>query len=304
MKSKPNDKIFLYGTVLVLLFGLVILIGITFMLSSGFPSLFGKCVAVVNINQEIVTEGMGTSLFSEGIAGSEDIAVMVKDLEERDDVGAVLFVVNSPGGSVVATHEVYDAIENVSKPKVAYFREVAASGGYYIAMGTDYIISDPDALTGSIGVITTVTDMSGVMDKLGVNISAVKSGAHKDIGSPYRSMDEEEAEIFNNIIQEIFGEFKAVILKSRGNKLDMELFEKVLDGRVLTGRQALEIGLVDAIGRKQDAINKAAELAGIPQEEVKLCEIDLVQSEGSLFNMKALAGFFESSRHKVEISYE
>lgn len=301
--AKGKDNILLYGTLLILLFGIVLLIAITFALAESFPLLFGQCVGVVTINQEITTESIPTSMFGGGIAGSEEIAEALLNLEEREDIAAVVIVINSPGGSVVATHEVYDAVKGISKPKVAYFREVAASGGYYIATPADYIISDPDAITGSIGVITALMEMSGLLEKVGVNATAITSGAHKDIGSSYREPTEQEIQILQELIDEVFQEFKDVVVENRGDKLDTALFNEVLDGRIVSGRQAVRIGLVDAVGTKQDAIYKAAELAGIPEDEVEICEISLVEEEMGLFDVRALIRQLET-KQRTELRYE
>jgi len=275
----------------VLVLAFIALIVLFFLFNMFTPSIVGKCVAVVNLDSEIAVQGAPSSLFSAGSPGSEEIASSIEAIGNRDDVGAVLLVVNSPGGSVVATREIYDAVKNLDKPKVAYFREVAASGAYYVSTGTDYIVSDPDALTGSIGVITTVTDLSGLLDKLGVNVTEVKSGPHKDIGSSFRNMTPEEMEIMQGIVGEIYGEFRSVVLANRKGKIDMSKFDEITDGRILTGRQALKAGLVDAVGTKKDAIMKAAELGNISAQsasDVRLCPIQTGSQDQGLFSMDAL----------------
>jgi protease-4 len=282
----------LLGTALVLIVVFFAIVLLFFAFSSLVPSVTGKCVAVVDIDQELSVDGVQPSLFTAGVPGSEDIANAVRDLNKRDDVGAVLFVVNSPGGSVVATREIYDAIKTLDKPKVSYLREVAASGGYYVASGADYIISDPDALTGSIGVITTVTDMSGLLDKIGVNVTAITSGPHKDIGSEFRNMTPEEQVILQTLINETYDEFRSIVLENRKGKLDMAKFDEITDGRVLSGRQAAKVGLVDQVGSKRDAILKAAQLANITAEtadDVRLCPVTTLPSgSGGLFSADSI----------------
>ncbi len=231
------------------------------------------CVAVVKVEGEIATSGTSGGLFGGGTTGSDDIAELAKEADERSDVKGVMFEINSPGGSVVASREIYESIKNVKKPKVAYFREVAASGGYYVSMGTDYIVSNPDAITGSIGVISTNQELVGLFEKLGINETAITTGPHKDMGSPARPMTEEEKQIIKDIIGEMYAEFKGVVLESRGSRLDMSQFDKMTDGRVVTGRQALKAGLVDALGNKQDAVNKAGNLAGLG-DDPKVCDIE------------------------------
>ena len=298
--KKPKDHFMLLATIAILVVGFVFLVALVLVFSSSSSSLTGKCVAVVNLNQEITVESTPPSLFFEGMPGSEEIAKKIEDINKRDDVGAVVLVVNSPGGSVVATREIYDSYKTLEKPKVAYFREVAASGAYYIASGSDYIISDPDAITGSIGVIATFSDLSGLFDKIGMNTTAVKSGLHKDIGSSSRPMTDEELGIIQALIDEVFDEFKTVVVENRKGTLNMVKFEEITDGRILSGRQAKSVGLVDALGNKKDAIKKAAELAGITEEEPRICDISLVEQEKGLFDLGALFPPLKNSKMQIK----
>ena len=269
--AKKRDNV-IYGTILVLAIGFLVLVGLVFVLSDSFSISGGKCVAVVNINNPLSIEGSPESLLSSALPSSEEIANKIEELDKREDVGAVVFVINSPGGSVVASREIYTSIVNLSKPKVGYFREVAASGAYYISAPLDYIISDPATLTGSIGVIITFSDLSGLFEKIGYNSTSIKSGELKDIGSSDRPITDKEREIIQAAVDEIFEDFKSIVLKHRGSKLNKAKFEEILDGRVITGKQAKAIGLVDELGNKKDAINKARELAGLP-EDAPTCEI-------------------------------
>ncbi len=207
-----------------------IVVGVIFIVwaASNFSLPGGGCVAVVKVDGVLATSGTSGGLFGGGTTGSDDISELAKEADERSDVKAVLFEINSPGGSVVASREIYESIKNVKKPKVAYFREVAASGGYYVSMGTDYIVSNPDAITGSIGVISTNQELVGLFEKLGINETAITTGPHKDMGSPARVMTEEEKQIIKDSIYEMYDEFKGVVLESRGSRLDMSQFDKIL----------------------------------------------------------------------------
>ncbi|MDD5022816.1 MAG: signal peptide peptidase SppA [Candidatus ainarchaeum sp.] len=249
-----------------------------------FPSFFGKCVAVVEISGPLMVESVPSTLFSSSIAGSEEISEKISSISERPDIGAVVFVVNSPGGSVVASREIYQSIDSLEIPKVAYFKEVAASGGYYIATPADYIISEPYAITGSIGVISQGIEYSTLLENLGINSTTLKTGEHKDIGSEMKPMEEEEKQIMQEILDIVFEDFKSVILENRKNKLDLSLFEQALDGRIMLGTQAKQVGLVDDLGTKQDAINKASELAGLG-ENPRTCSITINSGEQGLFDM-------------------
>ena len=278
----------IYGTGILLIVGFILLIAVVFLFSAVFPSTFGECVVVMEINQELVTQGVPATLFSDGIPGSEEIANKIRKIDERPDVGAVVFVMDSPGGSVVATKEIYDAVDKMEKPRVIYMREAAASGAYYISTPADYIIADPNTITGSIGVVAVFADMSELFEKVGIDVTAITSGSAKDMGSPAREMTEKEMEIMQTIVNEVFEEFKGVIIKHRGSKLSMTKFNEILDGRIVSGRQAKEIGLVDALGTKQDAIDKAAELAELPSDEVRICRVSFNGEEQGLFDVASI----------------
>ncbi len=286
--AKLNDFL-KYSVIGIFVLGLIsffVIIGLV-ITGLGFLSLPpSECVGVVEITGDIMVGGTPPSLMDAGTLGSDEIAERIRALDKRDDVKAVLFVVNSPGGSVVGTSEIYDAVVELEKPQVAYFREVAASGAYYLSAPSDYIISSPQCLTGSIGVIATLFQMEELFDNLGVNISTIKAGEHKDMGSISREMTDEEKEILQTIVDEIYSDFKSVILEHRGSKLDMKMFDEITDGRVLSGKQAKEVGLVDELGNKRDALEKAAELGGITYEgEVPVCEINTAPEEFSIFEV-------------------
>jgi protease-4 len=275
--------------VLVLIFLAIVLL--FFVFASFSTALVGQCVAVIDVNAPLTVEGAPMTLFDMGYPSSEELATTIEGLNMRDDVGAIVFVINSPGGSVVATREVYNAIQELDKPSVSYFREVAASGAYYVASGTDYIVSDPDAITGSIGVIATFTQMSGLFEKIGINVTTIKSGDYKDIGSPYRNVTEDEQKILQELVDEVYQEFHSVVLNNRKGKLDLVRFSEVADGRILTGRQAEKVGLVDETGTKKDAIKKAADLADIPYDkygDIRICKVETMPTDTGLFGVDGI----------------
>ncbi|MEE8390041.1 MAG: signal peptide peptidase SppA [Anaerolineae bacterium] len=180
------------------------------------------------------------------------------------DIKAVVVRVNSPGGSVVASDEIYHAFLDFDKPIVIWMGETAASGGYYIACGSDYIFAHPSTLTGSIGVISQFFNAEELMAKVGVDTVVIASGPNKDIGSSFREMTEEEQALWREIIDETYEGFIEIVAQARDMPLDK--VRELADGRVYTGRQALERGLVDDVGTPDDAITKAAELGGIEGE--------------------------------------
>ncbi len=295
------------GGLLIVGFVVIILLVFLFGGAAGGAPIGQKCVGILTLEGPITTESTPSSLFDMGAPGSEDIAQAIRGVNKRDDVGALLIVVNSPGGSVVASREIYDSVKELKKPKVAYFREVAASGGYYVSAPMDYIISDPNALTGSIGVIATFTELSGLFEKIGINTTTIKSGQFKDIGSPERPMTEDERVLFQNLIQETYQEFYNVVLEGRKGRINREKFDEVADGRVLSGRQAYAVGLVDELGDKRKAIAKAADLASISYEDVDsipLCTISASEEGSSIFGVFQPLRLPQIKGKKISLSFE
>ncbi|MBI5229506.1 signal peptide peptidase SppA [Candidatus Micrarchaeota archaeon] len=233
------------------------------------------CVGVISIEGEI-TYGGGSFMSSQAL--SRDVVKQIKNAEEDSGVKAILVEINSPGGSSVASKEIYEAVKKTNKPSVAYLSEVAASGGYYVASATDFIVSNPNAITGSIGATATLLNYQELFGKIGLREETIKSGELKDIGSGARNMTEKERLLLGEIINESFDRFRDDVLASRGNRLNRAAFNEILDGRILSGTQAQRIGLVDSLGVREDAIEKAGELAGIKNPDV----CDMKPSRGLL----------------------
>ncbi len=274
-KTGPPAWVWIGGGVLiVIVVGLLALLALAALVPGAkMPPLGKGCIGVVELHGDIVPYTQPDSVLSAGQTGADDIARTIEEADARPDVKALMLDVDSPGGSVYATHEIYEAYAAVRKPKVAYFGETAASGAYYVASASDYIVSDPDTLTGSIGVRATVGDLSGLFGKIGYNETTFKSGDLKDMGTASRPMSQMEKEVFASIVNETFEEFKNIVISNRGDKLDPAGFKTALDARVLSGRQAKAIGLVDRLGSRKDALKKAAALAG--EDELPVCEISV-----------------------------
>jgi protease IV len=187
--------------------------------------------------------------------------------EEDEGVEAVVLEVNSPGGGVTASDEMYRAIrdfqEEADKPVVVSMGTTAASGGYYISTPADSIVANETTLTGSLGVIIQLPNFSEAADDLGVGQEVIKSGEFKDIGSPFRELTPEERDIFQGIVEENFDRFVEVIVEGRG--LPEEEVREFADGRVFSGQQALDLGLVDELGDLETAARVAREEAGIEE---------------------------------------
>ncbi|MCX8198291.1 MAG: signal peptide peptidase SppA [Candidatus Micrarchaeota archaeon] len=292
IKKQNENKTILLA--LAGLFAIALLVIIAYSFSLPFLSLpMEGCVGLIEIKGPILTQDVPASLFSDELIGSETISEDIEEANKRPDVKSLLIVVDSPGGSVVASKQIYDSIRLLKKPSVAYINELATSGGYYVASGADYIISNPDAITGSIGARATFADMSGLFGKIGYNETTIKSGEMKDLGSPSRPMSPEEREIIQSIVDESFQQFKSDIIAKRGSRLDASGFSSALDARIMSGRQAKKIGLVDELGGKKAAIKKAAELGGIKSEKPRLCQL------GSSMGKKGLFGSLSSQANQL-----
>ncbi len=192
----------------------------------------------------------------------------LKKFGETPSVKAIVLRIDSPGGGVVPSQEIHDAVLRVrnkhDKAVVASMGTVAASGGYYIAVATDRIIANPGTLTGSIGVIMELANLEGLLKKIGVQSVVVKSGLHKDLGSPFRTMSPEDRRILQTVMDDVHSQFIEAV--AEGRSLDIREVTRLADGRIFTGRQAKDAKLVDDLGDLEDAIRVAADLAGIEGE--------------------------------------
>jgi protease IV len=186
--------------------------------------------------------------------------------EYRDDssVAAVVLRINSPGGVVGPTQEIFSAVERVraaGKPVVASLGAVAASGGYYVAVAANRIFASPGTLTGSIGVIMQLANVEGLLKKVGVDYVVVKAGAYKDIGNFARPMKPEERQVLQALLDDVYAQFVTAVAARRG--LDRSAVLAFADGRIYSGQQARALKMVDELGGLEDAIEAAAKLAGI-----------------------------------------
>jgi len=182
-------------------------------------------------------------------------------------VKAVILRLDTPGGEVTASdivyHEVLRFKERTGRPVIGLMMSVAASGGYYIASACDAIIAHPSTLTGSIGVISIFPSVEALMAKIGVKVDVIKSGPSKDSGSPFRGMTEDEKKIFQEVIDEYYEGFLAVVAKGRHGKVAAADLRRIADGRIYTAPQALKLGLIDALGYFDDAFAKARDMASL-----------------------------------------
>jgi protease IV len=226
----------------------------------------GDAVAIIDVNGQIVSgenadfNGLGSA----SVAASGNIVRAIRAAAKDPSVKAILLKVDSPGGSVIASDEIYNALKKSGKPVVAYMGSLAASGGYYVSMGAQFIYAHPDTLTGSIGVISEFLNYEGLYEKVGLSSRIIKSGDNKDFGSPTVPFTEEDQKLWQAVIDEAYDSFVTIIADNR--KLPKAEVIKLADGRIYTGRQAKALKLVDELGYSDDAIAKAASLGGITGE--------------------------------------
>lgn len=228
----------------------------------------GETIGVIYVEGPIIGGRGGAGVFGgTSVAGSEDIMNQLKEAREDASIKAVLIRINSPGGSAPASQEIGDEIEALKKSGkkvVVSMGDVAASGGYWLAAKADKIVANPATMTGSIGVIMETQNLEGLFNKLGIDTETFKSGPHKDIGSATRQMTAEERQILQGMVNDIYDQFIDVVAK--GRKMDREKVRKLADGRIYTGRQAKQLGLVDELGNFHYAIRYTAKLADIEGE--------------------------------------
>ena len=240
-----NRRVFIIlGTIVGLFFLMLILLRSM----SGGASI-GQKVAVIDVT---------------GIISKSDATIkLIHAYRDDSSVKAIVIRIDSPGGSVAPVQEIYTELEKIEKPIVASMAGSAASGGYYIACAADTILANPGTLTGSIGVIMQFTRMKGLYDKVGLEHQVIKSGQFKDTGSPFRALTEPEQAVLQATVDDVYNQFVDTISEARGNLLTRAEVVELADGRIFSGRQALDSKLIDQLGNLPDAIKIAGELGGI-----------------------------------------
>lgn len=220
------------------------------------------------------------------IADSESTIEQLKKFAKDDSVKAIVLRINSPGGGVGPSQEIYEEVRKLSGKKVvvASMGALAASGGYYIACAAQKIYANPGTITGSIGVIMQFVNVKDLIEKIGLKGMVVKSGAFKDIGSPVRDMRPEERELLQSVIDNVHSQFVGAVAESR--KMDREKVAMIADGRIFSGEQAKALGLVDVLGNLEDAVAEAGKMAKIEGEprvvtppKKKLSILELLKEE-------------------------
>lgn len=211
-------------------------------------------------------DGVAVLQIEGAIDDSQTVLAEMRRFREMPWVKAIVVRIDSPGGAVAPTQEIFEGIlkSKKQKPFIASLGGMATSGGYYIAAACDSIVTNPGTLTGSIGVIMQLANFEELMKKVGVRGVNVKSGVNKDIGSPFQPLSPEGKEILQSLVDNVHGQFVNAV--AQGRKMDEAAVRKLADGRVYSGDQAHKLGLVDQFGTLQDAIDLAAKRGGIEDE--------------------------------------
>ncbi len=235
----------------------------------------------------IVRERIGLISVEGPIISSKDTIEELKTYRKDRSIRAIILRVDSPGGAVAPSQEIYEEIKKTvkEKPVVVSMGTIAASGGYYISAPASKIVANPGTLTGSIGVIMEIPNIKGLMDKIGIKREVIKSGRYKDIASVFKDMEPEQRKILQSVLDEVHEQFIKAVAEGRG--LSIDRVRQLADGRIFTGSQAFEIRLIDKLGNIEDAIDVARELADIKGEpeivskKERLSFIDLLKGKFS-----------------------
>ncbi len=221
------------------------------------PFLTQKKIGIVNIK--------GT------ILNSKDIIEWLDTLKKDPNVIGIIIRLDSPGGAVAPSQEIYEAVKQADhvKPVIASMGSIAASGAYYISVGARAIVANPGTITGSIGVIAKLISFEKILKKIGIKDETITSGKFKDTGSPFRTMSQEEKRYIQNVVNDLYNQFVEAV--ASGRKMDKEKVKKLADGRVYTGKQAKELGLVDYLGNLDYAISILKKMVNI-KEHVRVIE--------------------------------
>ncbi|MEK6941733.1 MAG: signal peptide peptidase SppA [archaeon] len=258
-KSEDKGK----KALLIVAVAFVVLAALSFMLFLAVAQTdfggFEKKLAVIQVKGDIV---MDSTDFSQS-AGALGLVQQIDDADNDGSVSAIFFDIDSGGGEIVATHQVVEKIRETKKPTISYIGSVGASGAYYIAAATDYVIADPFSVTGSIGALWMLPNVKKLLDDFGVKMDVVRSGGLKALPNPFEEISPEQKQLISGMVSESFEQFKSDVLEFRGGKVSPQSLSQITDGRIISGKQALEMKLVDQLLTREKAIKKAAEIAGI-----------------------------------------
>lgn len=276
---------------------LLIVFGFLSMIFAGIVSLFvddgisyptGN-IAMIPLKGVIISDP-ASGFISAAAASSTQIIEMIEKADEDSSIKGIIFEIDSPGGMVVPTDEISLAIKRLNKTTVAWIRSAGASGAYWVAAATDRIFAHRMSATGSIGVIGSYLQFSGLLDKYNVTYERLVSGKYKDMGSPYKNMTQEEREIFQNLIDKMRHFFIEEIAAERNMSYDD--VEKLATGQIYLGYEAKELGLIDEIGGKE-------EVKEYLKKELNLTEIDIAEYKRGKTFIEMLGSIFNDNSYQI-----
>ncbi len=299
MKKNPVLIIFITAAALGAIFFIVLFLSSRLTggpSSAALPVVGGGRVALVKIEGVLVT--------------SDRIVDELHDYADDSSIKAIVIRIDSPGGGVVPSQEIYNAVKYAKKEGkkvVVSMGSVAASGGYYVAAAADKIVANPGTLTGSIGVKMEFANLEKLLEKIGVQGMVVKSGEYKDIGSPFRTMTEPEKKLLQGVIDDVQSQFISAV--AEGRKLQEADVRAIADGRIFTGQQALALKLVDQMGDLNDSIQVAGSLAGIKgkpaviEKRKKIPFFDYLKEESATWIADVITSGVNRSSTKLQYLY-
>jgi protease IV len=259
----PRDRAAL--AVVLFVFGGLFLVFFAFLLLA-YSAVKGESPRLASGPRIGVVEVKGEIGSGRGNVDSDETLKVIKRFMDDAEMKAVVVRIDSPGGAVAPSQEIYDELKKLTDKKIVVcsMGNLAASGGFYIAMACPHIVAEPGTLTGSIGVITQFPNVKGLAERFDVKFETIKSGKLKDAGNPFREMTPEDRAYWQALVDQVYRQFLAAVVESR--ELPEDEVRKIADGRVLTGEQAQELGLIDELGNFNDAVDTAKEQAGLSGE--------------------------------------
>ena len=267
MKKGANKKINKRWIIIIAVVSVIVVLSLVKQIND-FKIQVKDKIAVVPLSGVI---GVSDSSFlGESFVSSTDIVEVLEKIGEDDSIKAVILEINSPGGTVVASEEIVNAVKELDKPTVAWIREVGASGAYWVASATDVIVADPLSITGSIGVISSYLQFSDLLKEYGVEYERLVSGDYKDTGSPFKELEVDERRLLQGKINLIHEFFVGAVAENRN--MTYEEVKGLSTGIFYLGKEAKELGLVDVLGGKKEAVEISENLAGIKDAELVVFE--------------------------------
>ena len=254
-----------------ILLGIFVLTGIFFLFLGGISLLFSSIISQGSKGDLFSKkDGVGVIELKGMIVTSEQVLSNLTSFRHNPNIKSIILRIESPGGAVGASQEIFEEVKrtNEVKPVVASMGSMGASGGYYAALGAEKIMANPGTMTGSIGVIVKFPNLAGLFEKIGYKSEVIKSGSMKDVGAPNRAMSEEERALMQGLIDNVYNQFVQAVAESRA--MPEEMVRKLADGRIYSGEQAFEAGLIDELGNFTDAVSMAAELGGLDPKKPEL----------------------------------